>query len=134
MRFSESQVAGTKACLRSHAAGEALLDFDGCFVTLRPGESVVVEKVLPVVGLVQGEAYTVYSRPDREKKRASRARWRYGTREELAESAFWVSDEEEEGGEEEWCRVDVSHVVRNRGWEREDMEVVVGNSVRFHVV
>ena len=77
--------------------------------------------------LVPGEAYTVYSRPDRERKRAARGRGKVGTREEVAEGTVWVGE-----AEEEWCRLDVSHIVRDRDWV--EVVVVVVNSVRFMVV
>ena len=160
-----------KPCMRAHASGESFLEFgdryvqsprfateragadDGAsFVTLHPGQEYVVEKLLPareLAALRSGQAYTVYSRPDREKKRPARvARCKWGTREELTESAFWCS-EEEDGGidaddgdglwegagakkDDAWTKVDVSHIVRDRNWF--EMVVLVENSVRFHVV
>lgn len=102
------------------------------FVTLYPGQDLVCEKLLPAKDLevlVPGESYTVYSRPDREKKRPVKvAKCKWGTREELAESTFWCGEASGEG----WTKVDVSHIVRDREWT--EMVVLVGNSVRFHVV
>jgi hypothetical protein len=100
-------------------------------VTLYPGQEFVVDKRLPardLKHLTSGEAYTVYSRPDREKKKPSKARYKWGTREELAESAYWMGDVDDE-----WTQLDVSHIVRDRDWE-EELVVIVGNSVRFQVV
>ena len=87
------------------------------------------EVVLPVGTLAPG-VYSVYSRPDVVLRRPGRAAWRAGTRDEIAECALWVGEEEEEG----WARVDVSHVLRDRGWEKAPMEVVVANTARFTVV
>jgi len=102
----------------------------GSFTTLVPGVPLTFEKLLPTSalgGLTPGSSYTLYSRPDREKKRPSRARCKLGGREEVAESAFWLGEEEDE-----WTKLDVSHIVRDRDWD--ELEVVVGNSVRFAVV
>ncbi|KAI5813617.1 hypothetical protein BZA77DRAFT_385954 [Pyronema omphalodes] len=120
-----------KICARLHAEG-GFLDFQGGdFITVRPGETVEVEKLFPredLVGLKRGDAYTVYSRPDREKKKPARImRAKWGERDEVAEGVTWV-DEAEDG----WEKVDLAHVVRDRGWF--EVVVVVGNSVRFLVV
>lgn len=156
-----------KPCVRIHTGDDGFLEFGdryvcgvhltkrvsaddrASFVTLHPGQEYVVEKLLPareLAALNSGQVYTLYSRPDREKKRPARVpRCKWGTREELAESAFWCSEEEDggtdagdsgggggEGGDEAWTKIDVSHIVRDRKWF--EMVVLVGNSVRFHVV
>ncbi|CCX31629.1 Protein of unknown function [Pyronema omphalodes CBS 100304] len=128
---ASSEEKEKKICARLHAEG-GFLDFqEGDFITVRPGEEVVVEKLLvreELVGLKRGEAYTVYSRPDREKKRPARiGRAKWGEREEVAEGVTWT-----ENVEEGWEKVDLAHVVRDRGWF--EVIVVVGNSVRFLVV
>jgi hypothetical protein len=118
--FSDLGMLGAKADERG-----------GSFVTLYPGQEFVVDKLLPAKDLKHlnaGEAYTVYSRPDREKKKPSKARYKWGTREELAESAYWMGE-----AEDDWTQLDVSHIVRDRDWEQE-LVVIVGNSVRFQVV
>lgn len=118
-----------KGCTRAHADGEAFLEFGDSFVTLYPGDELILDKLLPAKDLKHlhsGEAYTIYSRPDREKKKPARARCKWGTREELAESAFWMGE-----ADDEWTKLDVSHIVRDRDWE--ELVVIVGNSVRFHV-
>ncbi|KAI5846772.1 hypothetical protein BZA05DRAFT_476106, partial [Tricharina praecox] len=124
---------GGKRCTRMHAQGngEGFLGFDENFTTLHPSIPQVFEKLIPaslLVGLSAGSSYTLYSRPDREKKRPSTARCKLGGREEVAESAYWLNGDDEDG----WAKLDVSHIVRDRDWE--EILVVVSNSARFVVV
>ncbi|KAF8543834.1 hypothetical protein BDD12DRAFT_874058 [Trichophaea hybrida] len=121
-----------RVCTRVHDGEEGFLEFGDNFVTLYPGQDLVCEKLLlakDLEALVVGESYTVYSRPDREKKRPAKVpRCKWGTREELAESTFWCGDES--GGEGTgWTKVDVNHIVRDRDWI--EMVVLVGNSSGF---
>lgn len=77
------------------------LEFEDNFITLNPNQDLVFEHVFPAADLAQllsaGESYTIYSRPDRERKKPAMAKCKFGTKEELATSAYWLADLDDEG-------------------------------------